>query len=72
MGTIIIIKSDDNEYLYKTFSITYVTSGNTSLSEKIGTEVPPKSKSKTKLPPQPKGSAHLTVYHQNIQGFKGK
>jgi hypothetical protein len=75
--------SDNNEYLDQTFSITYVSdcSGNTSLSEnsdtitthhKIGTEVPPKSKSKTKLPPQPKGSAPLTVYLQNIRGLKGK
>ena len=36
------------------------------------TEVPPKSKSKPKLPPQLKGSVSLTVYRQNIRGLRGK
>ena len=69
--------SDNSEYLDKTYSITYANdcSENTLLSDssnilttyqKLSTEVPPKSKSKTKLPPQLKGSVSLTVYHQNI------
>jgi hypothetical protein len=61
----------------KTYSITNANdcSENTLLSDsnnistanrKLSTEVPPKSKSKTKLPPQLKDSVPLSVYHQNI------
>jgi len=69
--------------LDKTYSITYANdcSENTSLSDSsnilttyqnLSTEVPPKSKSKTKSPPQLKGSVPLTVYHQSIRGLRGK
>jgi len=69
--------SDNSDYLDKTYSISYANdcSENTLLSDssniltayqKLSTEVPPKSKSKTKLPPQLKGLVPLTVYHQNI------
>jgi hypothetical protein len=75
--------SANSEYLDKTHSITYANdcSGNTLLSDssntitthqKLSTEVPPKSKTKTKLSPQLKGSVPLTVYHQNIRGLRGK
>jgi len=75
--------SDNSEYLDKTYSRTYANdcSENTLLSDssnilttyhKLSTELPPKSKSKTKLPPQLKDSVSLTVYHQNIQGLRGK
>jgi hypothetical protein len=68
--------SDNSEYLDKTYSITYANecSKNTLLSDssniittyqKLSTEVPPNSKSKTKLPSQLKGWVPLTVYHQN-------
>jgi hypothetical protein len=39
---------------------------------KLSSEVPPKSKSKTKLPPQLKDSVPLIVYHQNIWRLRGK
>jgi len=74
--------SNNSEYLDKTYSITYANdcSEDTLLSDnsniltnyqKLSTEVPPKSKSKTKLPPELKGLVHLTVYHQNIRGLRG-
>jgi exonuclease III len=34
--------------------------------------VPLKSKPKTKLPPQLKGSVSLNLYHQNTRGLRGK
>jgi len=69
--------SDSSEYLDETYSITNANdcSENTLLSDssnisttnqKLSTEVPPKSKAKTKLPPQLKDSVLLMVYHQNI------
>ena len=75
--------SNNSEYLDKTYSITYANdcSEDTLLSDnsniltnyqKLSTEVPPKSKSKTKLPPELKGLVPLTVYHQNIRGLRGK
>ena len=41
-------------------------------SQNLSTEVPPKPKSKIKLPHQLNGSVPLTVYHQNVQGLRGK
>ena len=79
--------SDNRNFFDKTYSISYanVCSENTFLNDssniltsyqRLSTEAPPKSKSKTKtkLPPQKKkkGSLPLTVYHQNIRGLRGK
>jgi hypothetical protein len=79
--------SDNSECLDKIYSITYanIYRKNTLLSDsnnifttyqKLSTEVPPNSKSKTKLPPQLKGlvplTVPLTVFHQNIRGLRGK
>jgi len=69
--------------LDETYSITNANdcSENTLLSDssnilttnqKLSTEVPPKSKAKTKLPPQLKDSVPLMFYHQNIQSLRGK
>ena len=40
-------------------------------NQKLSTEVPPKSKGKTKLP-QLKDSVPLMVYHQNIRSLRGR
>jgi len=75
--------SDNSEYLDETYSITNANdcSENTLLSDssnisttnqKLSTEIPPKSKAKTKLPPQLKDSVLLMVYHQNIRSLRGK
>jgi hypothetical protein len=71
----VVSASDNSEYLDKTFWVTSanVCSENTlfgdnsnilAIYQKLSTEVPLKSKPKTKLPPQSKRSVFLNIYHK--------
>jgi hypothetical protein len=73
--------NESSNYLDKTSSVICVNdcSGNTLLidsintlttSQNLSTKVLPKSK--IKLPYQLNGSVLLTVYHENVQGLRGK